>query len=243
MPNDWFQFKQFIIHQDKCAMKVSTDACIQGAWAAKEILEGSSNPASILDIGTGTGLLSLMLAQATPKAHFDAIEINEDAFIQATENIAASNRQQQITPHHTSLSAFAEPEKKYDFIICNPPFFQNHLESGNKARNDARHSQSLSKEELAEAVYSLLNEEGIFCVLFPYTEWNNWLKVALHNGLHFYKQINIHPKYNTPPNRVIGFFTKTKQPEAIDEDFYIYDSNRAHTPEMIALLKDYYLAF
>jgi tRNA1Val (adenine37-N6)-methyltransferase len=246
MPNDWFQFKQFRIHQDKCAMKVSTDACIQGAWAAMEFAAICKHGANVLDIGTGTGLLTLMLAQALPDAHFDAIEINESAYEQAVSNFEASDWNERLNAFQASLSSFAglsENKAKYDFIICNPPFFLNHLESQLKARNDARHSQSLSKQELAKAVWGLLKNDGVFCVMFPETEWDNWLKSMNENDLRVYKQLMVRPSPTSKPNRVIGLISKEEKEMLTEKDLTIYNADKNYTGDMKALLKDYYLAF
>ncbi|KAA5536913.1 methyltransferase [Taibaiella lutea] len=244
MPNDWFQFKQFKVHQEKCAMKVSTDACIQGAWAAAEFAALCKPEAKVLDIGTGTGLLTLMLAQAMPDAHFDAIEINEDAYLQAVSNFEASDWKQHLNTFHTSLSDFAgtaESTSKYDFIICNPPFFQNHLESQSKARNDARHSQSLSKQELADAVAGLLKTDGVFCVMFPETEWDNWLSAMKEHGFALLKQLTVQPSISTKPNRTIGLIAKKDTQSLIKVGLTIYNDDRNYTASMRLLLKDYYL--
>lgn len=246
MPNDWFQFKQFTIHQDKCAMKVSTDACIQGAWAAVEFAKTRKPEPRVLDIGTGTGLLTLMIAQALPDAHLDAIEINEAAYEQAVSNFEASDWNQNLNAFHSSLSDFADSSgniAKYDFIICNPPFFQNHLESPSKARNDARHSQSLSKKELVDKVVGLLKDDGVFCVMFPETEWGNWLDIATKNGLYISRQLTVSPNKNLKPNRIIGLMAKNRKTESSVIHFLIYDTERNYTENMKKLLRDYYLAF
>src|SRR6218665_3507359 len=151
-------------------MKVSTDACIQGARAAAWPLP---EPARILDIGTGTGLLSLMLVQRYPGSHIDAVELNPDAFMQAERNFRISPWHTNLHANQGSLQDYARRDSpdRYGFIICNPPFFHNHLQAQQQARNDARHSIALSKEELAETVSFLLREQGVFCVMYPQTEW------------------------------------------------------------------------
>lgn len=246
MPNDWFQFKQFKIHQDKCAMKVSTDACIQGAWAAQEFSRKIKDDCRILDIGTGTGLLSLMIAQALPQAHIDAIEINEDAFLQAGSNFEQSPWKQQLKAHRTSLTdftAFKGNKAAYDCVICNPPFFQAHLESQTKARNDARHSQALSKDELAQSAAALLKDDGLFCVMYPATEWDKWLNVATQHGLHNLHPLNVRPNALVQPNRIIGLFSKRAGMPLPAHELIIYEADKSYTHDMKLLLKDYYLAF
>ena len=144
--NTWFQFKQFTIHQEKTAMKVCTDACLFGAWVANKIELNEINADNILDIGCGTGLLSLMLAQKT-KAQIDAVEIDKNAFEQAKENINLTEWKEQINIHHGSIIDF-KSNKKYDLIICNPPFYENQLKSVDSARNKAMHATTLSYKDL-----------------------------------------------------------------------------------------------
>ncbi|MEO8711563.1 MAG: methyltransferase, partial [Parafilimonas sp.] len=166
MPNDYFRFKQFIITQDKCAMKVCTDACLFGAWAAHNPQLEASN---ILDIGTGTGLLSLIYAQKNMHASIDAIEIDEAAVQQARENFEASIWKERLHVYNTSIQQFAtSSNKKYDVIICNPPFYENDLKSENKQRNLALHSDALTLEELISDVDLLLGDDGSFFVLLPF---------------------------------------------------------------------------
>jgi tRNA1Val (adenine37-N6)-methyltransferase len=246
MPNDWFQFKQFKIEQDLCAMKVSTDACIQGAWASKWLQ--SNHPTAgtkILDIGTGTGLLSLMLAQLNPESSIDAIELNSNAFLQAKQNFSSSPWASKLTAHHYSLNDYLEynrENKWYDLIICNPPFFHNHLQARQKARNDARHSISLSKEELAHAVSLLLHEQGFFCVMYPQTEWNDWLQVSKDHGLYIQFTIEVKPKAAAVSNRIIGLFSKKDNQHPETETLVIYEEDKSYTESFKALLQPYYLA-
>jgi tRNA1Val (adenine37-N6)-methyltransferase len=249
MPNDWFQFKQFRIEQDLCAMKVSTDACIQGAWASSWLQQHCYNSdVKILDIGTGTGLLSLMLLQLHPGSSVDAIEVNEDAFLQANKNFSSSPWTDKLAVYHNSLNEYvakmgnAPKNKQYDFIICNPPFFHNHLQAQQKARNDARHSISLSKDDLARAVSSLLDEQGLFCVMYPCTEWNDWLQVSKDHGLYALSTIEVRPRVTTKPNRVIGLFSKKNNQPSETETLVIYEENKNYTEQFKALLQPYYLA-
>ncbi len=251
MPNDWFQFKEFTVQQDRCAMKVSTDACIQGAWAAaqlKALLNTADKaPLPILDIGTGTGLLSLMLAQTAPNALIDAIELNPEACIQASENFSASAWENRLTAMPFALNNFEEHhassgKEKYSFIICNPPFFHNQLQAQQKERNDARHSISMSKEELASAVGKLLGEEGTFCVMYPQREWDHWLQEAAQHGLFASRILEVRPNANTEINRVIGLFGKRKMEPAITDNLIIYDQDKHYTTAFRELLQSYYLA-
>ena len=226
-------------------MKVSTDACIQGAWAADQLRFLSADSPAILDIGTGTGLLTLMMVQALPEAFYDAVEINEDAYQQAKANFNASEWYYQLNALRVSLADFASNSNyhRYDFIICNPPFFQNHLESSVKARNDARHSQSLSKPDLAESISKLIKIDGQFCVIFPATEWENWLNIAEKAGLFLQTSLSIKPKPSHNPNRIIGIFKKQKTNIISRNELIIYLEDKQYSIEMKELLKPYYLAF
>jgi len=246
MPNSWFQFKQFMVRQDRCAMKVSTDACIQGAWAAR-YLQRQAGPLHVLDIGTGTGLLSLMLAQEAPQAQFLAIELHEAACKQAAENFAASPWADRLQAHHTALNDLAakpEHHTRYDFIICNPPFFHNHLAAKEAQRNDARHSAALDKPALAGAIAQLLGPSGTCCILYPATEWSAWEQIAAAYGLYPHHVLEVQPSLQHRPNRVAGIFGRgpAADKEAAASALVIYEPDRRYTTAFAALLRPYYLA-
>lgn len=241
MANNWFQFKEFTIQQDKCGMKVSTDACIQGALAA-DFLSNKKELKSVLDIGTGTGLLSLMLVQKRNDLFIDAIEIEQNSFEQATENFKNSKWNSQLNTHHYAIQDWGKDnEKEYDFIICNPPFFHNHLQSEQKERNAARHTVSLSGKEMIESGIRLLNNTGVFCILFPLNLWKPVEEYALHLGLYLQESISVFPKPNVHPNRIIAFFSKTKSNQTLEKSLIIYDMENIYSVEFKELLKDYYL--
>lgn len=239
LSNNFFAFKKFKVFQDKVAMKVSTDACIQGAFAAKIWKE--KTPKTILDIGSGTGLLSLMIAQQLSEPAITAIDIEENAINQSQENFNISPWKDRL---QTSLSALQDLQidKPFDAIICNPPFFHKHLGSKETARHVARHDDSLSKKDLFRHTHLLLSTTGSLCTLYPQNEWQSALKTATEEGFNLYHQINIQPNRNKNPNRVIAFFSK-ESPNAIHEkDFTIYDyPSKNYTLEFQTLLSDYYL--
>jgi tRNA1Val (adenine37-N6)-methyltransferase len=180
MSNTYFQFKQFIIHQDRCAMKVCTDACLFGAWVADSAWSLKSGAGSVLDIGAGTGLLSLMLAQKTG-ALIDAVELDEDAAEQAAENF-------ETTPWKDRLQVIRADARtvhlgrKYDLIISNPPFFENDLKSVDTRRNLALHSEALSLEELLGVIKKHLADDGQFAVLLPYHRKEIFTGLAIDAG-------------------------------------------------------------
>jgi tRNA1Val (adenine37-N6)-methyltransferase len=166
MANSWFQFRHFTVYQDACAMKVTTEACLFGAWVP--VAPGAKN---ILDIGAGTGLLSLMLAQRIPYATITAVEIDSLAAKQAAENAAQSPFAQRIRLVHQSIQDFAAGDyTRFDLVISNPPFFNRHLASPHQKVNMARHQQTLLLEDLAELLPQLLNPSGQIAVLLPPAE-------------------------------------------------------------------------
>ena len=179
--NTFFQFKKFIIHQDKCAMKVCTDACLFGAYVANKLEADNFNLNKILDIGAGTGLLSLMLAQKCYEK-IDAIELDENAFLQARKNIENSPFRNQIEILNVDILTFSANEK-YDLIICNPPFFENQLKSDTAERNAAMHATTLSLLQLVQVIKSNLTLAGKAYLLLPYYAIANFEKNLFENKL------------------------------------------------------------
>ena len=161
MANGYFQFKQFTVHQQYCAMKVGTDGTLLGAWAL-----ASESPCRILDIGTGTGLIALMMAQRYPQAKVTAIDIDDGAVRQAKENVSASPFVDRINVIKADVLTFEE-EEKYDSIVCNPPFFEDSLTCPDPQRTEARHTVSLGYRQLMEAAFRLLKDDGHFSLIIP----------------------------------------------------------------------------
>ena len=181
MGNSFFKFKQFTVHQDKCAMKVCTDACLFGAWIVQYISTKKLATDRVLDIGAGTGLLSLILAQKTEAAQMDAIEIDSLAAQQAVQNFALSpwdNRLNAIEGDVKNIST----ANKYGLIISNPPFFENDLISPIKSRNVALHDASLTLSELLFVVKKNLQEDGKFAVLLPFHRSAYFEQLAKNEG-------------------------------------------------------------
>ncbi len=163
MSNKPFKFKQFEINQDKCAMKIGTDGVLLGAWTSIQ-----QNPFSILDIGAGTGIIALMLAQRSHAELIDAIEIDGDAYEQCVNNFEQSPWGDRLFCYHASLDEFvAEIEDQYDLIISNPPFYSEDYKSENQQRDLARFNDALPFDHLIESVSKLLSENGIFSVIVP----------------------------------------------------------------------------
>lgn len=236
MPKNSFTFKQFTINQDRCAMKVCTDACILGASTDVE------NVNTILDIGTGTGLLSLMLAQRT-NAQIDAVEIDEDAYQQAVMNVKESRFSEKIEVYHQRIQDFTTTET-YDLIISNPPFYQQSLKSSDVKANKALHAVELSLDELIDSVLRLLSINGKFVVLLPPFEIEKLIRIAQKKGLYLSKKMLIRHDESKPIFRVIATFLTQKVHNLEEKTLIIHkEDGKTYSDEFRALLKDYYLIF
>lgn len=234
MSNTHFAFKQFTIKQDQTAMKVTTDACILGAYVE------ANRATTILDIGTGTGLLALMLAQKS-EAKIDAVEIDKNARNQAVINVNESIFSDKIKIHKTSIQDFF-PVNSYELIISNPPFFQDHLKAKTLARNNSIHTDTLSFEDLLNSVLRLLSQSGIFVVLLPVYESSVFEQLAISQGLYSQKKLTIRHRKDTKILRIITTFGRPKK-EIINEELIIKNPDESYTPDFQKLLKDYYLIF
>lgn len=239
MPNSYFQFKQFKIEQENCAMKVSTDACILGAFAAQHI---SSTPSSILDIGSGTGLLSLMLAQKVA-ATIDAIELDQQAAVQLQDNIQQSPWAERVQAHQIAIQDFAQAHKQpYDIIISNPPFYPNHLTTSDTQINRARHTVSLSFEELAAVVHQLMKETGTFYLLLSAQQQALFSKIAQEQGIYCQEHWAIQDRATSPVIRVVSVWGK-QVAEQKNHQLVIKGYNTQYSNQFEELLRDYYLIF
>jgi tRNA1Val (adenine37-N6)-methyltransferase len=163
-------------------MKVTTDGCLFGAWVAEKVGSQELEVRTALDIGTGTGLLSLMLAQKNPRLYIDAIEIDKEAAEQAAENVAASPWTDRIRVHYTNAKEFQSPVF-YDLIISNPPFYENELKSGKSQKDIAHHSNELQIKELLDIIKNKLSPEGIFCLLLPFKRYEEIKEKIFQTGL------------------------------------------------------------
>ena len=237
MSNTYFQCKQFIIHQERSAMKVCTDACLFGAWIAVGVERWQMTVNSMLDIGTGTGLLSLMFAQKTV-AKIDAIELDEQAAEQAAENFESSvwkERLQVIQGDARTIHL----GKKYDLIISNPPFFENDLKSADAQRNLALHSRELSLQELVTVIKTHLAENGKFAVLLPWHRKDEFEKLALAEKFYLEEEVSVK---QTPAHnyfRAMLLFGRTEV--AAQFISIIIREEDQYTATLTDLLKDYYL--
>jgi tRNA1Val (adenine37-N6)-methyltransferase len=237
--NSYFKFKQFTINQDKSAMKVCTDACVFGAWANIE------NAERILDIGAGTGLLSLMVAQRNETAKISAVELDEEAFIQATENVEDSPFYSQIEVFNTAIQDFLA-EEKFDCIITNPPFFQSDLKSPDAKINLAHHADSLSFDDLLFAVKRLLQPNGIWNILLPVEEGLVLQALTEKSGWVLYRELTLyHQKGKKPFRKLMSFqYGEMADNMPLNSDLFIYEEDgKTYHPEFRKLLKDFYLQF
>jgi tRNA1Val (adenine37-N6)-methyltransferase len=228
------------VHQEHTAMKVCTDACLFGAWSAADAQ--IQNAKNILDIGSGTGLLSLMLAQQS-NAHITAIEIEDGAFNQTTSNFDLSPWKERLDVVHTSIQDYAADDKKqlYDCIITNPPFYEQDLTSPDPAKNIAAHSTALSWDDLAEAAASLLQNNGAWYVLVPTLRAYTMQKLALNYGLQLSEECLMYNDAKHLPIRAMLKFVKQKEATIQRNKIVIKNPDQSYTTEFTNYLKEYYL--
>ncbi len=236
MANPYFQFKQFRVVQDRCGMKVCTDACIFGAYTK---MPGAG---TILDIGTGTGLLSLMLAQQHPDARIDAVEVDKEAIEQARENVAASPWKDRVFVHHTPVQDYAS-RHLYDLIICNPPFYPDHLRSADPQRRQAFHQDSIRFPELIEAVRKFLAPNGIFSLLLPSRQAEEFNFLAAKAGLYIQQELSFFEHENSGQYRTVSFFGLRDTPEPVREKLIIRGEDGRYSSAFQQLLRPYYTIF
>lgn len=238
MPNSFFAFKQFIIRQDKCAMKVSTDAVLLGAWITPN---GSKN---ILDIGTGTGVIALMLAQKS-QAQIDAIDIDENAVAQAKQNFKESVFKNTFSISQVSFQEFAKHSStKYDLIVTNPPYFEQSLKSTDEQRSLARHADVLPFEDLLEGVLKLLNDKGKFCLILPTLEAVKFRSLAEKKGLFLSKLLRVKSRTDKDIEKRHLMQFEIKPTEFSENTLSIeHEVRHTYTTEYKELTKDYYINF
>ena len=217
-------------------MKIGTDGVLLGAWTSI-----NQSPYSILDIGTGTGLIALQLAQRSSAGLIDAVEIDNNAFEQTVENFELSNWSDRLYCYHASLSEFVdEIEDKYDLIVSNPPFYTDNYKSDNDSRNKARFTDSLSFEELTKSASSLLSENGIFSVIIPFKEENKFIELAKNHNLFLNRICRVKGNIESNIKRSLMEFTFTKK-EITLTSLIIEIDRHQYTEEYKSLVKDFYL--
>lgn len=232
-----FQFKQFSVEQDRCAMKIGTDGVLLGAWAPID-----HNPFSVLDIGAGTGIISLMIAQRSNAEQIDALEIDENAYEQAVENFENSPWGDRLFCFHAGLDEFMdEPEDEYDLIISNPPFYTEDYQSGNEQRDLARFADALPFEDLIEATDLLLSDNGILAVIIPHKEEEKFIALAKDFDLFPIKITRVKGTPTTEIKRSLLAFSRNLIENFPVDELIIETSRHIYTPEYIELTKDFYL--
>jgi len=232
-----FQFKQFAVNQDQCAMKIGTDGVLLGTWAPID-----TRPNSILDIGTGTGIIALMLAQRCDAQQIDALEIDENAYEQAVDNFESSPWSDRLFCFHAGLDEFVEePEDEYDLIVSNPPFYVEDYRSDNAQRDLARFQEAMPFEDLVEAAALLLSENGVFAVIIPFKEEENFLELAKEYELFPIKITRVKGTHETQIVRSLLAFRRYELAVLTADELVIEINRHEYTDDYIALTKDFYL--
>jgi len=231
-----FQFKAFTVQQDQCAMKIGTDSVLLGAWTPLD-----TNPFSILDIGAGTGVLSLQLAQRSAAQVIDALEIDELAYEQCVDNFEASPWADRLFCYHADLDEFTEEiEDQYDLIISNPPFYSEDFKTDNNQRDLARFTDALPFEHLVDSVSKLLTKDGVFSVVIPYKEESHFIALASQVGL-FPNRI-LHVKGTKHSEIKRSLLTFSFRESVIKTEVLVIEIERhQYTQEYINLTQDFYL--
>ena len=234
MSNPYFQFKQFTVWQDRCAMKVGTDGVLLGAWTPVECAS------KILDIGTGTGLVALMLAQRSlPDASIVALEIDEAAAVQAKENAERSLWKDRIEVVNADFTMY-RPSMKFDVIVSNPPYFVDSLTCPNQQRSAARHNNSLTYEELLKGVAGLLAKDGLFTIVIPTDVVDKVIATASQWELYAIRQLKVTTKPGGIPKRTLITFSFNNK-ECSFEELLTEVARHQYSEKYIALTREYYL--
>lgn len=234
--NKPFTFKQFSVNQDRCAMKIGTDGVLLGAWTSIR-----HNPFNVLDIGSGTGILSLMIAQRSKAEQIEAIEIDDDAYEQCSENFENSPWNDRLFCYHASLIEFVEEvEDTFDLIICNPPFYSEDYKSENKSRDLARFNDAMPFKHIIYAVEHLLAEDGLFSIIIPKKEENGFIKLASTVGLNTQRILHVKGNPDSDIKRSLIEFSYHETTVNISE-LIIETSRHNYTQDYIDLTKDFYL--
>ncbi|WP_316789700.1 tRNA1(Val) (adenine(37)-N6)-methyltransferase [Pedobacter frigoris] len=233
-----FKFKQFEVDQDGCAMKINTDGVILGATAMHH------TPKRVLDIGTGTGVIAMMLAQRFPDAFIDAVEIDESAAVTAGRNFEASAFSARSVVYHSDINSYVATSR-YDLIVSNPPYFVNDLKNTEQRKTIARHADETFFEALLAKVTTLLSEDGSFWVILPVKQADFLVEKSSKYRLDLYRQINICSDERKPVIRKIICLCKAggEKIAVVPETFYIYEKEGVYTNAYKVLLKDFFLAF
>ncbi len=234
--NKPFVFKEFSVNQDRCAMKIGTDGVLLGAWASI-----AKNPLSILDIGTGTGILALMLAQRSTAETIEALEIDDNAFEQAAENFENSPWGDRLFCYHAGFNEFVEEiDEKYDLIVSNPPFYKEDYKTNNQKRNLARFSDALPFDHLLYGTAKLLSNNGTACFIIPFNEENEFVAIAEKMNLYPNKITRVRGTKDSEIKRSLLEFSFHKSETEVNE-LVIEIARHQYSEEYTTLTKDFYL--
>ena len=231
-----FYFKQFSVEDQQSSMRVGSDAVLFGAWAEVQY------DSRILEIGTGCGIISLMLAQRS-QASIDAIDIDQQSVLQATQNFEKSQWNERLHPIPISLQRYTETcHDKYDHILINPPYFRNSLKSPTLLKNIAKHENFLTYEDLIQCVVQLLNENGKLSLILPVKESQIFTSLAADLRMFLSRKLEIKPKTNKPVNRILMEFSFIPCTQILSEELCIRNEDNSYTNEYRTFTAPYYLS-
>ncbi len=236
LPPHTFQFKEFCLRQEKSIMKIGTDGVLLGAWTR------TPKEGRILDIGTGTGLIALMLAQRFEAASIFAVEVDDASYEECAENMKNSPWSARLFPIHSSIQDYASsPTLPFDLIVSNPPFFSGGTLSDSNSRNSVRHTTKLPSGELLSAVRTLLAADGIFSVILPYIEGLRFMELAETYQLCCNRITEVRSLENKPIERLLLEFSKKQRPQKKDQLIIQRPGRHNYTEEYVSLTKNFYL--
>jgi tRNA1Val (adenine37-N6)-methyltransferase len=238
MGNNYFKFKQFTINQNNDVFRVGTDGVLLGAWT------GTEGVRSVLDIGTGTGLIALMLAQRIPDATIVALEPDEESFLCAEANVKKAGADGAITLKRADLISFAqENDTIFELIITNPPYFSDSLRNPDPVKAGFRHSFSLPSSEIISFAVRFLSENGRLSLILPYTEGNVFVAEAALSGLYCIRMTKVRALHNSDPNRLLLEFSRQRKPLSVKILTIGHPAHGGYTAEYKDLTKEFYLNF
>lgn len=235
MTNSFFTFKQFTIRHNRSTMPVGTDGVLLGAWA-----QTHPDTRTILDVGTGSGLIAIMMAQRT-KAHITGIDIHQPSILQARQNSQQTPWAKRIQFHTQDLTTY-HPQQTFQLILSNPPFFHNSLPSPDETRLLARQGLNLTPQTLLQHSARLLQTDGSIQIILPYTLINQTIHHAAENNLHLVRQLTVHTTPRKPPKRVLLHFAKQQPTHTPQKNtLYLTDTDGTPTPQYRQLTQPFYL--
>lgn len=238
MSNPYFKFKYFTVYHDKCAMKVGTDGVLLGAWAS------ISNCRNVVDVGTGSGLIALMLAQRNPEIRVLGIDIDANAALQASENFISSPFSKRLEARNSSFDEWVDSSReKVDAIISNPPFFATSLQSPDVGRTLARHNDTLPLQKLFAGTKRKLTDNGLLSLILPYNQKIKAVKIAESLRFSLSRITTVYPTPNSQPKRVLLEFVLQSVNVFHEDEIVIEKARHEYSSDFVSLLKDFYLDF